>query len=132
VIIPSYVYFKEGHEKELLEEFQQLHTKAQMLAEDMGRYFVLNGHKLIVTDIISNEAEDKRLGRVSASHREGRAYDFRTRGLPKDFLDGLEKRFEHIYKHWAAVSEKSGKTNLIEYHDNGNGDHAHVQIRRGL
>lgn len=130
--IPSYVYFKEGHEKELLQEYQQLHVKAQLICEDMGRYFVLQGHKLIVTDVISNEAEDKKLGRISASHREGRAFDFRVHGLPKEFLDGVEKTFEHIYKHWAATSEKTGEKNLIVYHDNGNGNHGHVQIRRGL
>lgn len=126
------LYFKEGQEKQLLEEWQELNPKAQMIAEDMARYFELNGFKFIITDIISNEAEDKRLGRVSASHREGRAFDFRTRGLPREFLDGLEKRFEHIYERWAAISSQGQKKNLIEYHDNGHGDHGHVQIRRGL
>jgi hypothetical protein len=127
--IPSYVWFKEGKEKELLEEFQQCLPRTQMLMEDMGRYFVNHGHQMIVTDIMSDEMEDEALGRVSKSHREGRAFDFRTRGLSKDFLDGVEKRFEHIYKHWAAISAKSLQPELIVYHNNGNGQHGHVQIR---
>ena len=129
-IIPSYVWFKEGHEKALLDEFQELDSKAQVIAEDMGRFFVLNNYRLIITDIISNEAEDKALGRVSASHREGRAYDFRTWNLPEEFLARVEKEFETRYKNWAAISSKTGKPELIVYHDNGNGKHGHVQIRR--
>lgn len=131
-IIPSYVWFKEGHEKQLLGEFQELHPRAQILAEEMGRFFVLNGYQLILTDIISNPEEDKRLGRVSASHSEGRAFDFRTHGIPKEFLAKVEQRFEHLYKNVAAISKSTGKPNLIIYHDNGNGPHGHVQIRRGL
>lgn len=129
---PSYVYFKEGKEPELLLEFQELHARGQLVAEDMGRWLSLKGYKLIITDIMSDQTEDEALGRVSPSHREGRAFDFRTRGIPQHILDELEKRFEHIYKHWAAISLASGKPNLILYHDNGNGRHAHVQIRRGL
>jgi hypothetical protein len=132
MIIPIHVHFVDEKRDELLEEYQHLQPQAQILAEDMGRFFQMNGYKLILTDIISNEAEDKRLGRVSSSHREGRAWDFRTRGLPKDFLAIVEKRYEHLYKHWAAISKESGKENLILYHNNGNGEHGHVQIRRGL
>jgi hypothetical protein len=132
MIIPSYIWFKEGHEKALLEEYQHLHPKAQMIAEEMGRYFVLNNFRMIITDIMSDATEDEALHRISASHREGRAFDFRVHGIPQEFLDEVEKRFEHLYKQVAAISLKSGQPELIVYHDNGNGKHAHVQIRRGL
>jgi hypothetical protein len=130
-LIPSYVWFKEGYEKELLEEYQQLAPRAQIIAEDMGRFFVNAGYKLVITDIMSEKGEDERLKRVSRAHSEGRAFDFRTRGIPEEFLAKVEKTFEHIYKHWAALSKETKKEQLIVYHDNGNGKHAHVQIRRG-
>lgn len=133
MIIPARsIHFKEGFEKVLLQEWQQLHPVAQLIAEEMARYFELHGKKFVITDIISNEAEDRKYGRVSSSHREGRAFDFRVHGLTRDFLDAFEKRFEHIYKTKAAISKESGTPQLIVIHDNGNGNHGHVQIRRGL
>jgi hypothetical protein len=132
MITPRNIYFKEGHEKELIEEYKQLKTMAQIIAEDMANFFESHGFKLILTDIISNPAEDKRLGRVSAAHSEGRAFDFRTHGIPRDFLAKVENRYENLYKDVAAIAKSTGKPNLIEYHDNGNGDHGHVQIRRDV
>lgn len=132
MIIPHNVLFKEGHEKELLQEYQELRTKAQLIAEDMASYCKAHGFKFIITDIMSDPMEDKLLKRVSNSHSEGRAFDFRIHGWPKEFLDKFEKHFETIYVGWAAVSLLSGKRNLIQYHNNGNGNHGHCQIQKGL
>ena len=132
MIVPSNVWFKEGFEEELLKEYQLIHPKLQIIAEDMAKYFHSNSEKFIITDILSEASEDKLLKRVSTSHSEGRAFDFRTRGIKKVFLDGVEKRFENLYKQYAAISKATGKPNLIYYHDSGSGPHAHVQIRRGV
>lgn len=133
MMIPSqYVKFKEGLEKILIQEWQSLFPKSQIIANDMALYCHLNGVPFIITDILSDDLEDKLLNRVSDSHSEGRAFDFRIHGWTKEFLDKFEKHFETKYARFAAYSKKTGKRNLIVYHDNGNGNHGHCQIQKGL
>jgi hypothetical protein len=45
----------------------------------------------------------------------------------KDKMEEYEIMFSDI-----AAMKANGKTNLIYWHNNGNGDHWHVQVRRGL
>lgn len=132
LIYPKHVRFKEGFEKVLLVEYQSLRPKAQLIAEDMALYCFNAGVEFIITDVMSDVAEDKRLKRVSDAHSEGRAFDFRINNWSKEFLDKFEKHFETIYVGWAAVSKETGKRNLIQYHNNGNGNHGHCQIQKGL
>lgn len=125
---PFNLYFKEGFEKELKEEFKLLKPTAQRVAIHMAQYCVENGFRLIITDVMSDLTEDLKLGRVSASHREGRAFDFRIHGWSKEFKDKFETFFESYYATVAAVSKETGKPNLILYH-NVKGLHGHCQIR---
>jgi hypothetical protein len=124
--------FKEGCEKKLVAEYQQLKPQSQLIAEDMSDFCERNGEEFVMTDIMSDATEDKLLNRVSDSHSEGRAFDFRTHNWSKEFLDKFEKYFETKYARFAALSKKSGERNLIVYHDNGHGMHGHCQIRKGL
>ena len=110
-------------------EFASLKKRAQIIAQDMAQYCKINGFDFIITDILSEALEDKKLKRVSKSHTEGRAFDVRSSVWTKEFREKLEKHFEEKYKDWAALSNKTLKPNLIEYHDNGNGAHFHVQIK---
>lgn len=126
---PIFVWFKDEKTKK---EWKLMKPVLQLIALAIGRYFVDHNHQMIITDIMSEAAEDKRLKRVSHSHTEGRAFDFRTHGIPQDFLDSVEIKFENLFKQYAALSLATGKENLILYHDNGNGKHAHVQIRRNV
>lgn len=127
--VPHYVKWKEGFEKVLLEEYQLLKERAQIVMEDMALFCQSAGVEFIVTDIVSNPDEDKRLGRVSKSHSEFRAFDFRIWHWSKEFLAKFEQVFEHRYKHWAALSKETLQPNLIVYHDNGHGNHGHCQIK---
>lgn len=128
-MFPSFVWFKS---KEVEAEWAKMQPTLQKIALEMGRFFLESEYQLIITDIMSDAAEDQKLHRVSTTHREGRAFDFRVHGLPKEFLDEVENKFENLYKELAALSLENGKPNLILYHNNGNGMHAHVQIRRGV
>lgn len=130
--VPFNVFFKEGQEAQLLEEYQEIKERLHIIAEDMALFCHSQGYKFIITDILSDCAEDIRLNRVSKSHSEGRAFDFRIHGWPKEFLDTFERRFEAIYKEVAAVSKTTGLKNLILYHTTKNGLHGHCQIRPGL
>lgn len=132
MINPKNIKFKEGFEKILLAEYQLLKTKAQLIAEDMAQFCFDHKIEFIITDVMSDPNEDKLLNRVSSSHSDGRAFDFRIHEWSKEFLDKFEKHFETIYVGWAATSKETGKRNLILYHNNGNGDHGHCQIKKGL
>ena len=129
MIVPSNVEFKHP---ELLKEYQLIHTKLQIILEDMAQWVTSHGHKFIITDLLSEDLEDKRLKRVSKSHSEGRAADLRVRDWPENFRKKFEDYFEQKYLKFAAISAKTGQANLIEIHSNGNGEHCHVQLRKGL
>lgn len=129
MIVLSNVEFKHP---ELLKEYRLIHPKLQLILEDMAQFVVSRGHKFVITDLLSEELEDKKLKRVSKSHQEGRAADLRVRDWPVDFRKEFEDYFEKKYLKYAATSLKTGQANLIEIHDNGNSIHCHAQIRRGL
>lgn len=111
-------------------EFSQIQPRLQFILEDMARWVHANGFRFVVTDILSDAYDDIRLGRVSTSHREGRAIDVSVKGWTPEFKKKFEQFFEAAYKDDGAWSKRTGKINLIELHDNGNGAHAHIQIRR--
>lgn len=123
------IQFKEGHEKELKEELKQIHPKLKELLFEMAHWVNQKGYRFVITDLMSEELEDKKLKRVSKSHQEGRAADIRVRDWPKDFRRLFEEYFEKRYSHLAALSKKTLKPNLVEIHDNGNGIHCHIQLR---
>lgn len=129
MIIPSNVEFKHP---ELLKEYQLIHPRLQVILEDMAQWVTSHGHKFVITDLLSEEQEDRKLNRVSKSHSEGRAADIRVRPWPEDFRKKFEDYFELKYLKFAAISAKTGQANLIEIHSNGNGIHCHVQLRKGL
>lgn len=91
MIIPSNIEFKTS---ELINEYQQIHPRLQIVLEDMAAWVTAHGHKFIVTDLLSEELEDKKLKRVSSSHLEGRAADLRVRNWPLDFRKKFEDYFE--------------------------------------
>ena len=51
------------------------------------------GYEGVITDTVSTKEEDNKLGRVSSSHREGRAFDVRTNGLPRVVINELIEHF---------------------------------------
>jgi hypothetical protein len=124
------ILFKENQAKELKVEFTQIEPVLRKLLIEMAQWVTSKGHKFVITDLLSEKLEDEKLKRVSKSHQEGRAADIRVRDWPKDFRKLFEQYFEKRYSHIAAISKKSGTPNLIEIHDNGNGIHCHIQVRK--
>lgn len=125
----DHIKFKSKQEES---EFPLLKKRTQIIAQDMAQYCHIHGFEFIITDVMSDGSEDKKLKRVSRAHTERRAFDVRSRVWTKEFREKLEKHFEEKYKDWAALSEKTLKPNLIEWHDNGNGQHFHVQDRKSV
>jgi hypothetical protein len=130
MIIPHrHTKFKEGQHKELLEEFQQARTRLRIVLDDMAAFCEANNQEFVLTDIMSNPHEDKKLKRLSTSHLEGRAADIRVSSWSDSFRAKFEQHFEVKYKRWAAVAKETQEEELIVIHNNGNGLHTHVQIR---
>lgn len=125
VTYPS-LEFKSSKERE---EFSQISPRLQYILEDMSRWVAAHGYRFVITDLLSDAYDDLRLGRVSASHSEGRAADVSIKGWPPDFQKKFELFFESAFNNDGAYSKRTREINLIEIHDNGNGAHAHIQVR---
>jgi len=125
----AHIKFKTEKEKN---EFDSTRVKENLkfIVLDMASYFNSNGYDFVITDVLSEVQEDKKLKRISSSHREGRAVDVRVHGLPEEFLKTFEEKFERIYRNEAAVSKNTGEPNLIVRHNVGSGDHLHIQIKK--
>jgi hypothetical protein len=125
----AHIKFKTEKEKN---EFESSRVKENLkfIVLDMASYFNSNGYDFVITDVLSEVQEDKKLKRISSSHREGRAVDVRVHGLPGEFLKTFEEKFERIYRNEAAVSKNTGEPNLIVRHNVGSGDHLHIQIKK--
>lgn len=123
----AHIKFKTEKEKN---EFDKIKDNLKFILLDMASYFNGNGYDFVITDLLSEIQEDKKLKRISASHREGRAADVRVRGIPEEFLKTFEEKFENIYRNEAAISLKTGQPNLILRHNIGAGDHLHIQVKK--
>lgn len=121
------IKFKTDKEKA---EFDKIKPNLKFILLDMASYFNANGYDFVITDILSEVQEDKKLKRISSSHREGRAADVRVKGIPEDFIKTFEEKFEKIYRNEAAISLKTGEPNLILRHNIGAGDHLHIQVKK--
>jgi hypothetical protein len=121
------IKFKTDKEKA---EFDKVKPVLKFILLDMASYFNANGYDFVVTDLFSEIQEDRKLKRVSSSHREGRAADIRVKGIPDEFLKTFEEKFERIYMNEAAISLKTNQPNLILRHNVGAGDHLHVQVKK--
>lgn len=121
------IKFKTDKEKA---EFDKIKPNLKFILLDMASYFNANGYDFVITDLLSEVQEDKKLKRISSSHREGRAADVRVKGIPEDFIKTFEEKFEKIYRNEAAISLKTGEPNLILRHNIGAGDHLHIQVKK--
>lgn len=114
----------------LVQEYEEIKPSLKMILEDMALYCQRQDQPFVITDILSDADEDKKLKRVSKSHQEGRAADIRTRDWSQEFREKFIEHFSKLYERYAAISKETGKPRLILYHDNGiGGIHCHAQVR---
>lgn len=108
----------------------KMHPVASLLMLYMSLWASERGLPFTVTSTVSTKDEDAKLGRVSTSHLDGRAFDISIKGWTIDeqtdfFIDHVEK-----YGHLGAYSH-NGEQKLIVIHD-GTAPHIHVQIKPGI
>lgn len=109
--------------------FEDMHIKAQEVAKFMDDWSVKNyGIELTLTATVSTKEEDSALGRVSDTHRTGRAFDVRVRDLPESLIAELCAATRKAYGKYGAQS--NGAANLVVYRPHGTASHLHVQLNR--
>jgi hypothetical protein len=110
-----------------------MHQTVKMIMDEMLEWCDENlDHAAIVTDTLSRPEDDKKLKRVSSTHREGRAFDISLREWTSKEVTNFCEYFEMIYGHLGAVSSSSGKSKLIVVHDAGSGMHLHIQLNKAF
>ena len=112
-------------EESLKDKFNQVHPVLRKMAQYMDTFMVDTYDKeLTITAAKSSLEEDTKLGRVSASHREGRAIDLRISDLNDGEIATLTQRFSTLWLRYAAISY-SGASNFMIVKK----DHIHTQIK---
>jgi hypothetical protein len=120
--------------KAIKDGMDHVHPVLIEIAREMDAWIErhLNIH-LLISDSLSTLATDKRLGRVSATHREGRAFDVGgVSNWKKQDLTLFASYFSEKYKHLGALSTKGNTRNFLLAKDSGHGLHCHVQIGRDI
>ncbi len=80
-----------------------------------------------ITETKTSGEVDKALGRVSRSHEDGRAWDFRTWNMDTWQREEIMKHTIDKYGHLGAFNS-AGVRCLLVYHNSGHGDHIHCQL----
>lgn len=119
-------YFKS--EKEYSRHLH-LHPVALLVMWSMWSYCFENNLEFMVTSSVSTLAEDSNIGRVSSTHRSGRAFDLRNRSWSLWEIKKFENHFNEKFKKYGAIDSR-GNRRLVVSIPHGNGPHFHVQIER--
>jgi len=117
-------------EPSLIQEYESISPVLKMILEDMALYCQRQEQPFVITDLLSDANEDKKLKRVSKGHSEGRCADLRSTLWTEEFRNKFIDYFSKLYERNAAISKETGKPRLILHHDNGiGGIHCHVQVK---
>lgn len=122
------------------ERWSLVHPKLKEIAQDSDKFMQEHyGTEITIVEAATTDEEDKRVGRVSVTHRDkpwARAYDMRTMDQKPEPLKMLKIYLLQKYGNLGAVviDKKTNKAvnNLIEDKPHGTGPHWHVQIKRGI
>lgn len=117
-------------DSKMLTRVSGCHPFVVMLIGEMAIWSWVNNMPFIVTETLTTFDEDSALKRMSATHREGRAFDVSTRGWSETKIQEFIAIFGQKYNAIAALNPKDGKPQLIVRHDTGRGDHFHIQINK--
>jgi hypothetical protein len=108
--------------------FVKMHPKLQEVALDAFNYAIIIGvEHPVFTETATTAEEDKALKRVSKTHHECRAFDFRVIDWSGEQIDAMIEYLNKKYGHIGALLA-NGKRAIVVYHDSGHGFHFHVQL----
>ena len=97
----------------------------------MAFYASNQGLPFVITDTVSTPEQDKKLGRQTLTHQEGRAFDLSARGWSQADVKNVTERLTKMFGEYAAISSETLKPELVVYHKTKTGAyHFHVQIHK--
>ncbi len=82
---------------------------------------------VVITSIVREEDDGIS---ESTTHQEGRAIDLSVRGWSQANIENLAKYLNDKYGKKIGTSPAGKPTIVCKYHNNGNGWHFHLQVRR--
>lgn len=109
--------------------FFMMHPQLQIIACEMMLFCYERTQPFMITETRTNHDDDKQVGRVSSTHRTGRAFDIRTSHWTDSFREQFINHFTFKYWELGAFSNKTKERNVLVYH-NHQGWHIHVQLDR--
>ena len=105
-----------------------MHPLIVMIMFEMAAWCMTRGIKFVVTDTISTLKKDKKLGRISDSHRTKRAFDLRSWTFLERELQEFIRHFNDKYASIASVSSSDNVSRLIVLHGEGDSIHMHIAL----
>lgn len=122
-------YFKLKHPMKI-NDLRMIHPNLlKVIAFSVG-YCFEKKLPCVITSILRSKEENQALGSKSMTHVEGRAFDLSVKGWSTDDIDDFIFAINDEFESIGAISAIDGKSKPIKFHNNGNGDHFHLQVRR--
>jgi hypothetical protein len=120
------------------ERFKLIHPTLKDLCSVMAEWCADHSLEFVLTETLTTLSEDNSLqkrdgtiGRISASHREGRACDLSVKNWPMWRIEAFVSHFNERYQSIAAVSKSDGAKRLCVFHD-GTAPHIHLQLNKSF
>lgn len=107
---------------------QYMHPFVAKVMEEMVTWLIAQNINPAITETVSTLIEDSALKRVSATHRQGRAFDIRTKDWSQNLIQEFARFFNKKYGNLGAIGATTKQPTLLLHHDTGHGDHYHVQF----
>lgn len=118
------VNYKYDH---VLDRIQDMHIHAYRILLTTTYFFHKLGKEFTLTETVTSHAEDTKLRRRSAAHRQGRAFDVRAKHLSPDEQEQVVDFLNEEFSDYAYISS-SGAKRVCLLHGKGDNIHFHVAI----
>ena len=105
------------------------HPMLLLILADMTIYIAASGYNPVITSLIRNPDQNRKVGSVSDTHTTGRSIDFRAKDWDQKFIKDFTEHFSTKYKGYGATGS-DGQEKLLVFHGQGDNFHLHVQINR--
>ena len=117
-------YAKEG--------FEKIEKGLQEIVHEIDCWFSENfAYEITITETMTDLAKDKKEGRVSDTHRTGRAVDIRTKDWNRQMFDAFLLRFSYLDA-FGAVGIESNQRRALVFKPHGSAPHLHLQIGKDM
>ena len=114
--------------KKIEKAAKDLSKKLFAILVEMGWFTASRSLDFVLTETVTTKEHDKKLGRVSNSHNEGRAVDVRTRDWPEQFTKAFVHDFSRKYGHLGAKSLSDRRRRFIVDKSKAEQPHLHIQL----